>query len=172
MMVVRDGEMVRLSGQGFTLLLDLATARRIGQQAGGEPTTPAGPIAGVRILGEYDHMWDAASGGDRNSPSGHWREGDEELAAEAYGYFPEPARRLVALWTANPGRLFDAEELVAELGLKNRSALAGVLNGFHKGCAAVGRTFPFYWWKGQGRRQPSLYATRPSVAAIFIAAVG
>jgi hypothetical protein len=172
-LISRKGDMIVVTGDEMTWMVGLDLARRIGMAAGAAEPAPQALSSGGRLTLDEDHfMWRIASGGNRDDPRVRWRAGDEELAAIAWTAYRTKARTILSVLTAVPGAAYTTDELAAATGLYNRNALAAALHGFTSGSQLSKRTYPFSWWKDKGRGAGSLYATRPSVAALFAGAMG
>ncbi|MEH0648813.1 DUF6416 domain-containing protein [Streptomyces scabiei] len=86
------------------------------------------------------------------------------------------ARQMFEYLLRNPGRKIHCTELVdMALGGPNEDApaqrVAGVMRGMHKAHSNSGRRLPFYWWEAPEGSAGATYAVRPSVAAVFLAAI-
>ena len=56
-----------------------------------------------------------------------------------------------------------------ETAERGRQSVSGSLSALNRPHADSGRRYPFYWWKGTGG-EPTQYAMKPHVAALFHAA--
>lgn len=154
---------VRLDfGSGVTLELDHRTARRVLDQLTGqlETTRPEDPTR----LPEDHPIWSRSSGG-----AGHhgnpWNEDDEALAEVFYRSVSGKGRLFFDILLDRPGQLITSDEIVAASGgaLTSSRSVAGAIKGLYVAHKESDRIYPFTWWEGQ----PTRYAVRPSVAALF-----
>ena len=125
------------------------------------------------VLAEHHPMWDHASGGDRNEQGRQWTIADlTEANLTLAGISGKKSGVFFDLLLAQPGRLFSVEDIMAAAPTVFASAysIAGSFNGFRKHTDRAERVYPFHWWEGDTHGTPTLYAIRPSVAAVFNAA--
>jgi hypothetical protein len=127
----------------------------------------------LRVLPEAHPMWDVASGGSREMDGAMW---DDPPRLHSASVLAAGIRRMLAgdffdLIRSEPGRLFSVAEILDRCpGIyTNARALAGSMNGFRRFTEPEGLVYPFHWWKGRNENS-TLYAIRPSVAAVFAAA--
>ncbi|GAA4773003.1 MULTISPECIES: DUF6416 domain-containing protein [Streptomyces] len=125
-------------------------------------------------LSEVDPRWAKHSGGEGHSGL-EWGPEDLERAATFTSELAPQARRVFEYLLRNPGRRVHCTELVDKaLGGPNESdparRVAGVLSGMSRGHTTSQRRLPFYWWEAPEGIAGAMYAIRPSVAAVFLAA--
>ena len=127
----------------------------------------------MAVLEDSDPRWEETSGGGRRGYT-EWGEQDGPRAAAFYAAVPDITRLLLDLMMDRPGRLLDADWLADQVSDRQpdetdetrRRRVSGSLSGIHRPFIESGRRYPFYWWKGT-RGNPSTYAMKASVAALF-----
>lgn len=125
---------------------------------------------------EDDPRWDHHSGRDLHyGPD--WKPDDEAVARAFYATLAPNARLILDLMMRRPGEQLDADFLAGQIRGRrpdetrssHRRVVSGSLSAIRRAAEEADRSLPFRWWKGQDGAA-SLYAMRPSVAAIFLEA--
>ncbi|MFE4259364.1 DUF6416 domain-containing protein [Streptomyces sp. NPDC056883] len=127
-------------------------------------------------LDEGDPRWAADSGGEGHWEKPEWGAADGPAAAALLAETAEQSRLILEYLVRHPGLEVHCTELVdAVMGGPNASnpanRVAGALAGMGKAHAASGRRLPFYWWAAPEGSTGATYAVKPSVAAVFLAAL-
>lgn len=130
----------------------------------------------AEVLGEDDPRWDRHSGRDLHYGP-EWKPHDRVLAQTFYAGLAANARLILDLMMRRPGEQLDADYLAGQIRGRrpgetlssHRRVVSGSLSAIRHAAEAADRSLPFRWWKGQDGAA-SLYAMRPSVAAIFLKA--
>lgn len=132
-----------------------------------------GTATDLRVLPEHHPMWDVASGGSREMDGAMWNDPPRlhNASVLAAGIRHMLAGDFFDLIRSEPGRLFSVAEILERFPdvYTNSRALAGSMNGFRRFTEPEGLVYPFHWWKGRDENS-TLYAIRPSVAAVFATA--
>ncbi|MER6312576.1 DUF6416 domain-containing protein [Streptomyces sp. NPDC001581] len=128
-------------------------------------------------LNESDPRWDQASGGHTVDGHPQWGPEDVDRAADLLAEMRPAARRMFDHLVRHPGLEVHCAELELkclggpEAGKNTANRVASTLRGLTDPAGATGRRLPFEWWKAPAGGVGATYAVRPSVAAIFLAAL-
>jgi hypothetical protein len=123
-------------------------------------------------LDDDDPLWESFSGGDGHWVHPEWSSSDGSLAAAFYAAANEQARQMLDLLIDRPGELVDADWLADQLlGSEagpdhRRQKVSRRIQGMLAAHKASGRRYPFKW-REYRNGQPTDYAMKPSVAALF-----
>lgn len=128
------------------------------------------------LLGEDDPRWDSHSGRDLHDGA-EWTPGDRALAEAFYARLAPNARLILDLMMRRPGEQLDADFLAGQIRGRrpgetrgsHRRVVSGSLSAIRHPAWEARRSLPFRWWQGQNGAA-SLFAMRPSVAAVFLQA--
>lgn len=127
------------------------------------PSQVTGLSAGA-VHDDESQVWFLHAGRERHLRTG-WSHDDLDLAVNALTLFSESARRLLRHLVNRPGELVPAEDLAEAVQVPGAFGVAGVLNGFVRGCESADRAFPLHAFeRPQGY---ALYGMRPSTALLF-----